>query len=530
MSYLVQFTKLLISVILVTSFTGCTDTNMPPQPAPESQLQPEPEPEPEPKPGEKPAPAPSPEPHNGDQSPMALGLPALPIREVNKIPELPMLQIKLKKYADMSYLGAELQDEIRKWRDEDGGEPTDLLYLNEGYTGKVVKGEFGGAPRRFAESSFYGWESAGMFDLYFQLAQNPSSESFLEAAISYLLVGRFDSALETIKKGKQKGDHLELLDKFAEHAQHVKDALTDAQNALRKNGLDITYPDEAIFIQALGNADGKSRYLILNLADAYVAAHPDSLTAIRCLAEANLTIYESTAAESSPLTDANDVPSTRLTAAEWRGNEALTRYLKLEPNNPFPPIRMIQHMRTPGCWRDIPPSMFLIDDAEANGKYGKETLAHMKFGLAVYWLGHEHGWGNGPLTNDCLDLIDQASDLAPNVNEFRELREHVEKNKAQIDRDMENIYKLRQQRSYARAQDAFSQSQGNLRRLEVERAMYDSINGIFQVSIDEVRKKNPTLGELFNRCVYCYGSGKKIWQDGHTMCPACLGSGLPPGR
>ncbi len=429
----------------------------------------------------------------------------------------------------MSYLGAKLQDEIKKMREEDGGEPTDLLYLNEGYGGKVIKGTYGGAPRGFLEDSFYGWESAGMFDLYFELAKAPSAEAFLEAAMSYLLVGRFDSALDVIDKGQKAGHNSTLFDQFADHARNVKDALTNAQNELRKKGLDVAYPDEAIFIGAFAQADGKSRYLILNLADAYATAFPDSLTAIRCLAEANLTIYERIADEATRFTDENDVPSTRFNAAALRGHQALRRHLKLDPNNPFPPIRVIQHLKSPGCWEDVPPAMLRPDEDEAN-KYGKVTRAYMKAGLADYWLSSKDGWGNGPMTNLCLDLINQACDLAPDVKEFRELRQHVETNQAKIDRDMELVYKLRQQRSHARAQDLFGQTQGNLRRLEVERAMYDSVNAVFQRSMEEVRKKNPTVGELFHRCVFCYGSGKKIWQDAHTTCPACLGSGLPPER
>lgn len=383
----------------------------------------------------------------------------------------------------------------------------------------------GTEPRRFNLESGFSWESAALFDRYLQSEKSPSLEARLDAAVSYLLVGRFDSARAVLEAGKQASDS-PLLATFQSHAERVRQALTKARDDLWQQGVKVNFPDEAIFVEALSKVDGSSRYLILNLVDAHVAAYPTSPLAIRELAEANLSFYESLFSEAGRGASSNDVPRERAESCRWRGESALYRHRKLEPRNPFPAIRMIQFNRAVDGLPRVP-SLLIVPDGDAGNDLSDLHKAYMNYGRALYFLTMNEGWGMS-VADPCIQWLKQATEWAPEVKEFRELLEYVQNNKQKINQEMETLARRQRERSRARAADAFGQTQKHLRRQQVDRAMYDAINLLFQVSMDEVRKKSPATADFFHRCVVCYGSGKAFWKDSTSVCPACLGSGLPP--
>jgi len=433
---------------------------------------------------------------NSDTPEMA---PTGPVHERNSAPDHPEYLAQLKMHVEQSK-----------------GDPETLLTIARG-----------SEARRFNLDSGFGWESAALFDQYLQQAKSPSLEARLDAAVSYLLVGRFDSALAVLEAGNQASDS-PLLATFQGHAQRVQQALTKARDDLWRQGVKVHFPHEAIFIEALSKVDGTSRYLILNLVDAHVAAHPTSPLAIRELAEANLSVYESLFSEAGRRASSNDVPRERAESCRWRGESALYRHRKLEPRNPFPTIRMIQFNRAVDGLPRVP-SLFIVPDDDAGKDLSDLHKAYMNYGRALYYLTMNEGWGMS-VADPCIQWLKQATEWAPEVKEFRELLEYVQNNKQKINQEMETLARRQRERSRARAADAFGQTQGHLRRQQVDRAMYDAINLLFQVSMDEVRKKSPATADFFHRCVVCYGSGKAFWKDSTSVCPACLGSGLPPSH
>jgi hypothetical protein len=167
-------------------------------------------------------------------------------------------------------------------------------------------------------------------------------EVYLDLALAYLIHGRFDSAIAVLERGQMAvpagSDAANVFPVFLEDARNLKSSLTSARDSLRKQGIDVTYPHERIFLAAFAAADAKDDFLLLNIADAYAGAFPASQVALRCLAEMNLGYWEHHAIGQS------SVPTMRAHEVIQRGEEALEKFNALDKDSAYPAIRMMQHV------------------------------------------------------------------------------------------------------------------------------------------------------------------------------------------
>jgi hypothetical protein len=350
-------------------------------------------------------------------------------------------------------------------------------------------------------------------------------------ALAYLVHGRFDSAIAVLEQGQRAcpaGDPMsKYFGVFAEDARNVKASLTAARDALREQGVSTTYPDERIFFAALAAADPKDDFLVLNLADAFAGAMPESVTAWRCVADMNLGYQERhTIGESR-------VPQMRAKAVLIRGRQALEKMWRLDNKASYPAMRMMQHVlltTSPpdprrAVSRDEVPGLFSM--ADPNSIYTDRELAFLNFGKAVFYVKGGGGW-EVSIMDRIISWLDKAVALDPATKTYAQTLEFVRSNRAQIERL--KLQKGREERAQA---EAFARKM--FAPLEEdgpdagERIVGGIVNGAWWIAIESLKSKGTLRGDLTADamkqmgCVACWGSGKTPYIG--DVCRFCGGDG-----
>ncbi len=378
-------------------------------------------------------------------------------------------------------------------------------------------------------SVYGGWQSVLCLEEYLNL-DGADSEAFSELALAYLSFGRFDSSIVVLERGSRVSKKLgDILKPLLSDARKVKNCLTAARNELRIQGRDVRFPDEEVFAQAIKSADYSDTFLLLNLADAWVYAHPKSNLAQQCLADLNLSFWE----------DENkntNVPELRAARAHWRGDSGLDELHRMERGAPYPAIRYMQHVLATNVsesagvkrtWIDLPDVIWhAFRTMDENPRFTNKQKAFLFYGRVMFLL-YDSGWEVG-IADNLVEHLEKAVVLDPKNELYATALEAVSSNKQKI-----NQTKLSQGRKgaeWVRKQaealfaDASEQTMSRDERAEqIVGALYREC---WDFIIETAEKDDPLVADIAHKivgCPVCWGHGYHFRSG--KKCFVCGGDG-----
>ena len=358
-----------------------------------------------------------------------------------------------------------------------------------------------------------------------------STEDYLSLALSYLMLGHFDTAIELLEECKEKAPPRQTLlvgyNGTLEAAKDVKRALTAARNQLQKGDKSITYPDERIFIHALKSASRDDHRLILNLSDAWATAFPESRVALQNDAEQNLGFFEEWPGETNVL-------AWRTIKSLHRGEGALRRLYKLDRSDSYPIIRLMQNTLAtilpkeghPRSRRQefYPEMEEFLSKMNSNENLSNAQKAFLKYGQAMFFLFNDEGWQK-PRVYIGVDYLNEAIKLDPGQKLYKDALVSVQANTREIERVKLERGKIQRAQSMAAAREMFSpKSTQSRQRVDIINLM---MQAMFKVIHESVKKEHGEKGEKIVGliesvgCPGCWGSGKDL---GGGVCPMCQGT------
>jgi tetratricopeptide (TPR) repeat protein len=315
---------------------------------------------------------------------------------------------------------------------------------------------------RYDLGKFQKWHVVHLLEACLDRAEPTPPAVYLDLAIAYLSFGRFDAAIAVLEKGQREvaagNKSQKYFPLFIQHATNVKTTLTQARNSLRQKGTKVTHPDERIFLAAFAHAAPNDDYLILNLADAYAGAFPESPTAMRCLAEMNLGRLEQGGQHIT-------VPGPRGKVLIYRGHDALEKFHALDKDSPYPAIRLMQHVLLttsnpdPGrtVLRDELPRVVSIAfrDLDQNPNFTNQQKAYLHYGKAMFDL-KGPSWGNA-IAYMLIPPLESAVRLDPDSKLYSDTLAWVRANQEQINRTKMQAREREDARAQAQATAMFGQ-------------------------------------------------------------------------
>lgn len=374
------------------------------------------------------------------------------------------------------------------------------------------------------DREMFGWASVGWWSGVFD---EQNSQYCYDVALSNLLVGRFDTAIEVLEKrlaATPASDSLKpQMTKLLEEARLVKSTLTAARDSLREQQPDLEYPDESIFMAA--RMSSPNEFLALNLADAYLAAFPESKSALRRAGELSLTIAEADDANPNRTTN---VPKLRRDCAEFWGETILSHLRKLAPQDSYPVIRLMSHELNRPQPRGLDRDAFqgIWDNFDSRTDFTKQEKGFLEYGRAMILLKSENGWGV-PIADKIVKTLDEAAKWDPEVKQYALLRDHVRANEDSINQIM--LAKREQDLEESEALNALlRKGQQKNARDEFEVAFFGMLGRLAALEREATKEDNPQREKLVENCPcpICFGT-KRDWVFGKA-CHYCNQTGRYP--
>ncbi len=368
------------------------------------------------------------------------------------------------------------------------------------------------------------------FESYLADTENPETDVYTDLAMAYLTFGKFDSAIAVLEKGRPNAGELDwVFAMLLEEANKVKSSLTQARDALRAEGEEVEYPAPEVFAKALSSADPAEDFLLLNLADAFIDAHPDSRVAMQCLAELNLGFVQRRRPDTK-------VPQMRGgQPAQWRGRRALEKLQAMDPGDPYPSIRYTDYVlftldprdgREPATYSRVPEAIFHgVRQMDNNPRFTDKDRAYLTYGLVmVYVLGTS--W-EVEIAESLVDDMEQALALDPGNALYESTLVAIRNNVNELNRTKTRQRRAENQRSAQLAQRMFGGAANRADRSQRgEEVLGDLMRGFWNAGMEEIGRDNPAAAEalqgLFG-CPGCWGMGRHPYSG--DACYTCGGDG-----
>lgn len=367
------------------------------------------------------------------------------------------------------------------------------------------------------------------------LERGPASAViYLDLALAYLTYGRFDSAIEILERGRREAPDSSrfapFIETFISDARSVKYALTEARDSLHAQGMDVSYPDERIFAVALAAdlpAQPEHYFRILNIADAWVSAFPESSLALQQLADLNL-------AFAAEISGGTNVPQVRGNVAVHRATHALDKLQRLDSSNTFPALRMNQYLlRTRFLFgrnqvRNGLPDVVAtaLKGLDENPNYTEKQKAFLRYGQAMFRL-QQPTWAVPHMPKLIIESLEDAVRRDADTAVYSGTLAWFRANADDINRRKRRAHAIDDARARQLAQQAFAPAGARTPTGTTAgaRLYFDLLQGIWDANVDEIARESPMMGRLMKQlgCVACWGSGTTFF--GGESCPACEGSG-----
>ena len=378
-------------------------------------------------------------------------------------------------------------------------------------------------------NSIEGWNSVFCLEEYLR-SDGADSEAYGELALAYLSFGRFDSSISVCQRGLPFAKNNKALLTLSKNSKKVKQCLTSARDQLRNDGQDVTFPDEKIFFRAVKSADFNDKFLVLNLLDAWSAAHPNSAIANRFLAHCNLTY-----AESAESIKSLKVPELRAYRATWRGDFGLDQLHKIDPGATYPALRYMQHViATSGNnvvgmtrqWRKLPdPIWHALKTMDKNSNYTDQQKAYLLFGRTMHLL-RAPGW-EVAVADYCVENLEKVVAFDPENELYAETLATVKENSSKIDKVKLAQGKQEAETARQHAAATYGIQSYRLDRDDGGKDLAGSFyRGMYDLIVDTIEEKDPSKAKLMHEtfgCPTCWGTGRHLRSG--EKCFVCGGDG-----
>jgi tetratricopeptide (TPR) repeat protein len=363
--------------------------------------------------------------------------------------------------------------------------------------------------------SFKDWSAVHDYTACLDRPEPAPSEAYLNLALAYLAFGRVDAAIAALEKGRQALPGDETFDEYIQHARNVKSSLSTALEALRRDGIEVTESDERVYAFALRKAPAGDPFLIMNIADAWVGAFPESASALTCVADMNLALAERGGG--------GNIPGPRAFVASYRGQGALTKLQSVVAASTYPTIRLMQHtLLTQRPGQAFPLGLDRVTSRVEEYGFTGQQRAYLCYGRAVFRL-QEDAWGS-PAADYVIAWLERAVKHDPDAKPYSTLLENVKSNKDEIDRVKTAAGAREKARSAALAREMFGPANQN----DSKKLFHQIVQLVWDEGIKEAERNNDPITAAALKsfgCISCWGRGQQ-WYSGQP-CDGCDGDGEP---
>ncbi len=369
-----------------------------------------------------------------------------------------------------------------------------------------------------------GWAAVGWWE---QVFDETNSQHCHDLALSNLIVGRFDTAIGILEKrlaAAPERDPLKPeLTALLEESRLVKQALTQALDSLRRQKPDLEYPDETVFLAV--KLASPNEFLALNVADAHLAAFPESKVALQRAGELSLRVAEADYVDEHRK---SNVPTMRRKNAAFWGQTVLERLRELDPDSSYPVVRMMAYELRRPAPRGLDQPVFkgAFEDFDKRTDFTRAEKGFLQFGRAIILLKQENGWGQ-PAADVVIERLADATRWDPEVRQYAAVLQWVRSNKDQIDRRM-LAQRERDTRESERLNAELRRGSKVNGRDAFEDALWGAIRGLTALELEVTKRDDPDRAKLLENgpCTYCFGTGRHLAFE--EKCPVCNGSGKYP--